>query len=104
MRHYVPFIRGKANSYLKNRDYFVVKILNIIKERRIEIENTPLDQPLRHDMLTSHITANTPRDINITKHGDADTLRPMTDREIFGNVVDAMTGGTGTVSKRVLFF
>jgi hypothetical protein len=61
IRHYVPFIRGKCQSLLKNRDYVFYRIYNIIKERRIEIENTSLDQPLRHDMLTSFITANTPR-------------------------------------------
>ncbi|GBC04537.1 hypothetical protein RclHR1_05720010 [Rhizophagus clarus] len=105
MRHYVPFIRGKANSLLRNRDYLYEKIYNIIKERRIEIENTPLDKPLRHDMLTSFITANTPRDINTVRHSDtdADLLRPMTDREIFGNILDAMGGGTDTTANLFCF-
>ncbi|RIA80974.1 cytochrome P450 [Glomus cerebriforme] len=105
MRHYVPFIRGKANSLLKNRDYLYDKIYNIIKKRRIEIENTPLDQPLRHDMLTSYITANTSRDINIVRHGetDPDLLRPMTDKEIFGNILDAMGGGTDTTANLFCF-
>jgi hypothetical protein len=75
------------------------KIYNIIKERRIEIGNTPLDQPLHHDMLTSYLTANTSRDINVVKRADTDLLRPMTDKEIFGNILDAMRGGTDTVSK-----
>jgi C4-dicarboxylate-specific signal transduction histidine kinase len=48
---------------LKNRDYLFDKLHKIIKERRIEIENTPLDQPLRHDKST----ANTSRDINTVK-------------------------------------
>ena len=82
------------------------RIQNIINGRRIEIENTPLDQPLRHDMLTSFLIANTSRDINNTKHVDADLCRPMTDKEIFGNVFDAMRAGTDTVSKNlfILFF
>jgi hypothetical protein len=100
MRHNFPFVREKVKNLLKNRDYFFDRIHQVIKERRIEIENTPLDQPLRHDMLTSYITANTSRDINIVKHSnDADFLRPMTDEEIFGNIYDAMLGGTDTVSK-----
>ncbi|CAB5332171.1 unnamed protein product [Rhizophagus irregularis] len=105
MRHYVPFIRGKAISLLKNRDYLYEKLYNIIKERRTEIENTPLNQPLRHDMLTSFITANTPRDINIVRHGDvdADLLRPITDKEILGNILDAIGGGTDTVSNLFCF-
>jgi hypothetical protein len=80
--HYVPFIREKANALMENKDYLFDKLHNIIKQRRIEIESTPLDQPLRHDMLTSFITANTPRGINVQKHTDADLLRPITDKEI----------------------
>jgi hypothetical protein len=100
MRHYIPFISGKVKSLLKNRDNYFDKLYDIIKKRRNEIDNTPLDQPLSHDMLTSFITANTPRDINFVRHGDtdADLLRPMTDREILGNILDAMGGGTDTVS------
>jgi hypothetical protein len=77
------------------------KFYKIIKERRIEIENTPLDQPLRHDMLTSYIIASTPRDNNIVKHDDddGDYLRPMTDKEILGNTLDTMGTGTDSVSK-----
>jgi hypothetical protein len=51
-------------------------------------------------MLTSSITANTLRDINVEKDADADLLRPMTDKEIFGNILDSMLGGTDTVSKK----
>ncbi|CAB4383269.1 unnamed protein product [Rhizophagus irregularis] len=79
MRHYVPFIRGKVISLLKNRDFLDGKVYKIIKERRIEIENTPLDQPLRHDML------------------------PMTDKEILGNILNAIGGGTDTVSNLFCF-
>src|SRR5438105_2357642 len=89
MRHYFLFVRGKGKSLLKNRDYLFDRIYNIIKKRRIEIENTPLDQPLPHDMLTSCMVANTSRDTNAVKHADADLLRPMTDKEIFGNILDS---------------
>ncbi|GBC04538.1 hypothetical protein RclHR1_05720011 [Rhizophagus clarus] len=105
MRHYVPFINGKVKSLLKNRDHYLDKLYSIIKKRRNEIDSTPLDQPLRHDMLTSFITANTPRDINVVKHGDidADLLRPMTDREIVYNILDAMAGGTDTTANLFCF-
>ncbi|POG70205.1 cytochrome P450 [Rhizophagus irregularis DAOM 181602=DAOM 197198] len=102
-RNYVPFIRGKAKKLLKNKDYLFDKLYTIIKERRTEIENTPLDQPLRHDMLTSYITANTSRDINAVKHADVDLLRPMTDKEIFGNILEAMLGGTDTTANFICF-
>jgi hypothetical protein len=65
------------------------------------------DQPLRHDMLTTYITANTPRNINVVKHADTDLLRPMADKEIFGNILDTIIGGTDTVSKKnviILFY
>ncbi|GET03262.1 cytochrome P450 [Rhizophagus clarus] len=41
---------------------------------------------LCHDMLTTYIAANIPCDINVAKHADADLSRPMTDKEIFGNI------------------
>ncbi|POG70192.1 cytochrome P450 [Rhizophagus irregularis DAOM 181602=DAOM 197198] len=88
---------------LKNKDYLFSKLYTIVKERRIEIENSPLDQPLRHDMLTSFITANTPRDINVVKQADSDLLRPMTDKEIFGNILDTMLGGTDTTANLICF-
>ena len=51
MRHYVPFVRGKGKSLLKNRDYLFDKLNYIIKERRIEIDSTPLDQPFNYDIF-----------------------------------------------------
>ncbi|GBB89370.1 hypothetical protein RclHR1_16020001 [Rhizophagus clarus] len=103
IRDNFPFIRGKVKKLLKNKDYLFDKLYTLIKEKRIEIENTPLDQPLRHDMLTTYITANTPRDINTVKNADADLLRPMTDKEIFGNIIDAMLGGTDTTANFMCF-
>uniref|UniRef100_U9UIT0 Uncharacterized protein n=1 Tax=Rhizophagus irregularis (strain DAOM 181602 / DAOM 197198 / MUCL 43194) TaxID=747089 RepID=U9UIT0_RHIID len=100
IRQYLPFIRGKVKKYLKNRDYLFNRLYTIIKDRRIEIENTPLDQPLRHDVLTSYITANTSRDINDVKQDDnVDLLRPMTDKDICMIILDAILGATDTVSK-----
>ncbi|CAG8746706.1 14685_t:CDS:2 [Cetraspora pellucida] len=104
IRNNFPFIRGKVKSLLKNKDDLFDKISKIIKERRTEIENTPLDQPLRHDLLTSHITANTPRDINVIKHSDdVDISRPMNDKEIFGNIFESMIAGTDTSANMFCF-
>ena len=75
IRNNFPFLREKVKMLLKNKEELFTRIANIVKERRIEIENTPLDQPLRHDLLTSHITANTPRDINIIKHTSKKKIR-----------------------------
>ncbi len=101
--HYVPFVREKWKSYLENKDYLLNKLGKVVKERKAEIENTPLDQPLRHDMVTSYITANTPRDINTVKRSGADLLRPATDKEIRGMILDGLLGGTETVNKSFIF-
>jgi len=98
--HYVPFIREKWKGFLKNKEYLFDKLYKVIKERKIEIENTPLDQPLRPDMLTSYITANTPRDINTVKRTG---VRPMNDNEIRGMILDSMLGGTETVANLFCF-
>ncbi|CAG8840190.1 24567_t:CDS:2, partial [Racocetra persica] len=83
-----------VKNLLKNKEILFDKVGKIVKERRIEIENTPLDQPLRHDFLTSHITTNTPRDINIINHSEAvDIVRPMNDKEIVDNIFEAITAG-----------
>ncbi|GBC03960.1 hypothetical protein RclHR1_05420004 [Rhizophagus clarus] len=103
IRRYVPFFRDYVKKLFKNRDYLFDKVINIIKKRRIEIDNTPLDQPLRHDMLTSHITMNTSRHPNAVRHVDADFLKPMTDREIVGNMLDSMLGGTDTTANLFCF-
>src|SRR5581483_11271955 len=55
IRHYVPFIKIKSDDTIRNAKFLYQRIDSIIKSRREEIENTPLDEPLRHDMLTSVI-------------------------------------------------
>jgi hypothetical protein len=99
LRHYVPFFKNKADDILQNMRFINKRLDTIIKGRRQEIENTPLDKPLPNDMLTSSITANTPRDVNYTKTVGGEVLeRPMTDTEIRGNILDGFLGGTDTVN------
>src|SRR6266542_5545196 len=98
IKNYFPGLRTIYQNYFKSRDFIFNKFDEIIRKRRIEIENTPLEIPLNHDMLTSFITANTSRDINPTKYVDPDLLRPMSDLEIRANMIDAFIGGTDTVS------
>ncbi|RGB40801.1 cytochrome P450 [Rhizophagus diaphanus] len=103
IRRYLPFFKQRQDKLLKNRDYFYSKLEQIIEARRKEIEETPLDVPLRHDMLTSFITANTPRDINKTRNVEEEFLRPMTDEEILGSMGDAIAGGTDTTANSLSF-
>src|SRR6266496_3534814 len=99
LRHYAPFFKNKADDLLQNMKFINQRLDAIIKRRRKEIENTPLDKPLPNDMLTSVITANTPRGVNYTKTVGETLERPMTDNEIRGIIFDGILGGTDTVSK-----
>ncbi|CAI2173406.1 18583_t:CDS:2 [Funneliformis geosporum] len=103
VRRYLPYFKQRQNQLFKKRDYFLNKIDKIIKKRREEIEKTPLEKPLRHDMLTSFIIANTPRDINKTKIAEEEFLRPMSDEEIGANIRDAFIGGTDTTANSLCF-
>ena len=60
LRHYVPFIKDKADDIIQNLGFINQIMDEIIKRRRQEIENTPLDKPLPNDMLTLVITVNKP--------------------------------------------
>ncbi|EXX60361.1 cytochrome P450 [Rhizophagus irregularis DAOM 181602=DAOM 197198] len=104
IRHYIPFFKGRSDESLRNVKFLYDKVDSIIKRRREEIENTPLDKPLPHDMLTSVITANTPRDINYTKTVGGESMdRPMTDLEIRHIMFDAFIGGTDTTANMISF-
>ncbi|GES74966.1 cytochrome P450 [Rhizophagus clarus] len=104
IRHYVPFVKSKANDLIQNVRSIYDRIDTIVKRRREEIKNTPLDKPLPHDMLTSVITANTPRDINYTKTVGGEALeRPLNDIEIRHIMFDAFIGGTDTTANMITF-
>ncbi|POG67647.1 cytochrome P450 [Rhizophagus irregularis DAOM 181602=DAOM 197198] len=104
LRHYIPFFKNKADDLLQNVRFINERLDEIIKRRRQAIENTSLDKPLTNDMLTSLITANTPRDVNYTKTVGGEALdRPMTDTEIRGVIFDGFLGGTDTTANTISF-
>ncbi|CAG8759797.1 30397_t:CDS:2, partial [Racocetra persica] len=94
IRHYIPIIKSQSNSYLNNRNYLFDKLENIIKKRRKEIEEMQ-DTEMKTDMLTSLITAKT-----VVEYEE---FRPMTDKEIRGNLLDAFIGGSGTTANLFCF-
>jgi len=94
MRNYLPFLSNTTKNYLNNRDWLFNKFDEIIKQRRKEIEHTPRDQPLRHDMLTSMITINTDRSI---RKFDEEHYKPLTDEEIRGTLWETWVAGMDTV-------
>jgi hypothetical protein len=68
LRRYVPPIKNTADNVLQTIRFLNQRLDAIIKKRRQEIEDSPLDKPLQHDMLTSMIIKNTIRDIYYVPH------------------------------------
>jgi cytochrome P450 len=99
LRHYFPYFKNKSDDLIQNFKFINQRMEKITKRRRQEIENTPLDKPLPNDLLTTIITANTPRGINYNKINDNEVVRPMTDLEICRLIFDGIVAGTDTVSK-----
>ncbi|RGB29067.1 cytochrome P450 [Rhizophagus diaphanus] len=99
LRHYFPYFKNKSDDYIQNIKFINQRMDTIIKRRRQEIENTPLDKPLPNDMLTSIITVNTLRNVNYNKIDDKEVMRPMTDPEIRGIIFDGIIAGTDTLSE-----
>ncbi|RGB28472.1 cytochrome P450 [Rhizophagus diaphanus] len=75
-----------ANDILQKTGFVNQNLDTIIKRRRKEIEDTPLNEPLPHDMLTSMIIKNTFRDGNYIETNEGN--RSMTDSEIRVNLFD----------------
>ncbi|RIB24638.1 cytochrome P450 [Gigaspora rosea] len=90
IRHYMPILRNITKAGIESRDNIHRKIMEIIKNRRKEIEENDV---VYNDMLSLLIMANTERD----KSSRPD-LRPMTDDEILGNIRDAFIGGSETLT------
>ncbi|CAG8446269.1 9914_t:CDS:2 [Funneliformis caledonium] len=103
VRNYFPIMKSKTKSILDCRDRVFNGMLQIINERREEIEQTPLGQPLRNDMLTSFITANTSRDISEIRQVEEELMRPMTNDEIKVNLLEAITAGLDTMANTIAF-
>src|SRR5204863_491548 len=76
-------------------------IYNIIDEQKKIIANTPKDQ-LRNDMINILLTANTDHDVNISKNRvknyNPEYQRPMNDKELLLNLLEAIVGGVDAIS------
>ncbi|GES83738.1 cytochrome P450 [Rhizophagus clarus] len=103
LRHYFPYFKKKSDEFIQNFDFINKRMDIIIKRRRQEIENTPLDKSLPNDLLTSIITANTPRSINYSEVDDEVVMRPMTDSEIRSMILDGIIAGSDTTANTISF-
>ncbi|PKC75548.1 cytochrome P450 [Rhizophagus irregularis] len=97
----VKLFQALPNDVLQGMEFINQKLNAIIKSRRQEIEEKPLDEPLPHDMLTSMIIKNTLRDDNYIETGEA--TRPMTDTEIRVNILDGIFTGTYKIGNMLSF-
>ncbi|KAF0385340.1 cytochrome P450 [Gigaspora margarita] len=87
-RRYQPGIKDTVKYLLNNRDYVFETLDNIIKKRRKEIEEMPVERDMNQEK-------------NITK--DDISTRPMTDVEIRGNLLDAFIAGVDTMANTFSF-
>jgi hypothetical protein len=92
LRRHVPIFKNLADEIKKDLQFVTETMTSIIRRRRREIENTPLNKPLSHDMLTSMIIKNTFRDTNYVEIGEVN--RAMTDSEICANLREGIISGT----------
>src|ERR1043166_5402656 len=78
--------------------------MKVIDHRRHEIEQTPVHEELRHDMLTSLITANTERDINKNQHNDDEEFtKPLTNDQINQILIESISGGIDTTANLMCY-
>jgi cytochrome P450 len=96
IRRNFPGIKNLNNKFLDNRDWINNELKRLIAERRKEVENTPLDQPLTPTILTLLITTNTERDLDKINLGKFD--RPLMDEELSSILREVFTGGLDTTS------
>jgi hypothetical protein len=102
LRHHVPIFKNIADDILQNMEIVERRLNAIVKRRRYEIENTPLNEPLPHDMLTSMVIKNTFRDVNYIQTDEANRI--MTDAEIRVNLYEGIFSGTLKVNFREILF
>ncbi|PKC03744.1 cytochrome P450 [Rhizophagus irregularis] len=95
IRHNFPFIKSIHKKYEDNVEWLDTEFEKVIKKRKQEIENSPVDQPLEHNILNLLITINTERDIN--KISGIDYMRPMNDVEIRDTIKEIFSAGADTV-------
>ncbi|CAI2169530.1 7551_t:CDS:1 [Funneliformis geosporum] len=101
IRHTI--LKKKNQDMLSHRRKVIETMKKVIDHRRNEIENTSVEEKLRHDMLTSLITANTERDVNVSKYMDDDHSKPLNNDEIHQILLESITGGIDTTANLLCF-
>ncbi|PKC12245.1 cytochrome P450 [Rhizophagus irregularis] len=99
---YIPSFK-KRSEYLKSEvDRLNNTFMELVKQRRKEIEMTPEDEQLIPDMLSMLLTVNTPRDVT-AKLADEHHTRPLSDEEVRGNILEVISAGVDTTANTFCF-
>ncbi|CAG8691110.1 20096_t:CDS:2, partial [Dentiscutata erythropus] len=100
-RRIAPGFKSSNKTFLDNKEWIDQELDRVVSEKRKEIENTPLDQPLESNILTLLLTTNTERDLDKISAGKFD--RPLTDDEAKSIIREVFTGGLDTTSNTLAF-
>ncbi|CAG8451359.1 10285_t:CDS:10 [Dentiscutata heterogama] len=90
-RRFFPNLRRQAKELLEEVAWLNREVLKIIRERKQEIDRTPLEDELSSDMLTMLLTLNTSRDINRETAAE-----PISEDDVRAIVYDIIGGGSDT--------
>ncbi|CAG8793094.1 28070_t:CDS:2, partial [Dentiscutata erythropus] len=96
-RRFFPNLRRQAKELLEEVAWLNREVLKIIRERKQEIDRTPLEDELSSDMLTMLLTLNTSLDLNRETAAE-----PISEDDVRAIVYDIIGGGSDTVRKAML--
>ncbi|RIA94412.1 cytochrome P450 [Glomus cerebriforme] len=99
LKNYVPGFYHLNKKYKKNSKWINETMLDIIKNRRNEIENMQNDENIGSNLLDILLTLNTPRDPNGYDENEA----PLNDQEICTIVTEVTLAGTDTTGNTFCF-
>ncbi|CAI2181565.1 4576_t:CDS:2 [Funneliformis geosporum] len=96
LKHYFPGFYDMNKNFIKNTDWLNETISDIIKKRRMEIEN---DDEVGSDLIDVLLTLNTPRDLN----GYNENEKPMSDQEVRATIMEVSIAGVDTTANTFCF-
>ncbi|RIA90006.1 cytochrome P450 [Glomus cerebriforme] len=105
---YPSFIRRtlfkkKNDAMFYNKHRTNEMLSKIINYRRKEIEETPINEELRNDMLTTLIITNTERDFNEKHYIANESSEPLTNDQILQILIEAVAGGSDSIAHFLCF-
>jgi len=101
IRRNFPGFKSINQKYLDNKTWINDQLEKMISEKRKEIENTPLDQPLEPSILTILLTTNTERDLEKISVGKND--QPLANDQLSSILREVFTGGLDTTSNTISY-